>query len=105
MTLSELEALLKTVAPDAVYHYGAPPETPRCIVWAEYGTVDLVGDDVAQIQIPLVQIDVFTQTEGDSLADDVLAVLARGGQYCSVIGVEYDDEIMSLRTILQLQLV
>ena len=105
MTLSDLETLLNAILPGGVYHYGAPPEVPRRIVWAEYGTNDLIGDDAAIVCIPLVQIDVYTQRDDDTLAEDVQTALSAVGQYCSVAGIEFDDEFMSLRTILQLQLI
>lgn len=104
MTLSELEALLKTVLPE-VFHFGAPAAVTRYVVWSEYGSADLVGDDVAQLQIPLVQIDVYAQDEQDTLAAQVITALSNAGQYCTVVGVEFDDETLSVRTILQLQLI
>lgn len=104
MKLSELEALLKTVTPE-VYHYGAPSAAARYIVWAEYGTDDLMGDDAAQLQIPRVQIDTYSQDENDTLAASVITALANAGQYCSVVGIEFDDETLTVRTILQLQLI
>ena len=104
MKLSELEAVLRSVCSDT-YRYGAPPSAARRLVWAEYGTNDLIGDDVAQLSIPLVQIDVYTQSENDTLAADVITALANSGQYCEVMGIEYDGETMTLRTILQMQLI
>ena len=104
MTLSALESLLQGVCPET-YRYGAPPSAARRLVWAEYGTNNLIGDDVAQLSIPLIQIDVYTQSENDTLAADVITALANNGQYCEVMGIEYDDETMTLRTILQMQLI
>ena len=103
MTLSELEALLLSLCED-VYHYSAPSGCTRYVVWAEYGESAAYGDDTNALSCPRVQLDVYTQDEGDDLPVQIRAALASYGQAVSLQDVQWDDEMHTLRSILQLVL-
>lgn len=104
MTCSNLDAALKTVTADT-YHLAAPAGLTEYIVWAEYSLTPVRGDDRAQMHIPRVQIDAYTQddtpVEGNSFFQAVLGVLdalelCYGVQECG-----YDPDAASMRLIIQ----
>lgn len=102
--LSSLETILKTQVSE-VYHYAAPEGVTRYIVYAEYGENPLFADDTAALILPTVQIDVYTQTEADTLPGSVEAALRAAGLPVRLQATAYDDETASLRTILRVELV
>ena len=60
MTTTDLSNKLKTVTANT-FEDAAPPGLTEYIVWAVYGYSIIVGDDSAQVRIPRVQIDAYTQ--------------------------------------------
>lgn len=98
MSFSELQTLLSSVCTET-YHYAAPESVQRFIVWAEYGEIALYADDGVAISLPRVEIDVFTQTESDSLADEVQEALSAAGQTFTRTGPTFDDDGLTLRTV------
>lgn len=104
MTLQSLDAALKTVCADT-YHIAAPAGLTRYVVWAEYGSEGVEGDDSTLLDIPRVQIDAVWQNPADTLPDDVRGVLRAQHIPYEVISVGYDDEWAGMRMILQFEVI
>ena len=104
MTCSQLETALKTATAD-VYHLAAPEGLTEYVVWAEYNLTQIRGDDRAQIQIPRVQIDAYTQDdtpiEANSFFQAVLGVLDAMELCYGVQECGYDPDAASMRLIIQ----
>lgn len=101
MTLNEFSAKLKEVFPD-VYETAAPKGMKRYVVWSRYGRASFFGDNQNQVDLPKVQIDVFSNVYDDTLADDICDALRRMDLPYSVQSEGYDDDFSAYRTILQL---
>lgn len=101
MTLPEFDAALKAVCP-STYELGAPKGELRYVVWHRYGAQSSYGDDHNVVDLPKVQIDIVTQQEHDTLADDICAALWLACLPYSVQSEGYDPEYNAYRTILQL---
>lgn len=104
MSLSEFEALLKTVT-DAVFERQAPEGLTRCIVWHRYNLTPIVGDDSRVLELPRVQLDLYWQQRLDTLLDDVTALLSYYRLPFDLQDITWDDERMLSRAILQLTVV
>ena len=104
MSLSELEALLKSVCPDT-YREAAPEGPSRYVVWGQNGTTALYGDDSVVLALPRVWIDIYTQSHEDTLPLDVIDALSEAGQPVDITGPEYLDQQLSLVVTLTLTLV
>lgn len=104
MSLSELESLLLRLCSDT-YHYAAPSGLARYVVYGVTGAETLFGGDAIALQLPIVQIDVYTQDEADTLPLDIAEALSAFGQPVSVAGPEYLDNQLSQVTTLTLTLV
>ena len=104
MTLQSLDIALKTVCADT-YHIAAPAGLTRYVVWAEYGSEGVSGDDSTLLDIPRVQIDVVWQDPADTLPDDVRTVLRTWRVPYDVISRAYDDDWAGIRMILQCEVV
>ena len=101
MTLQELENALKAVCP-ATYELAAPKGALRYIVWHRYSWRFIEGDDSKQLRIPKIQLDIVSQTKGDSLFDNVLDRLDELQQSYDIIEYGYDQEYAAIRMIVQL---
>lgn len=68
MTLSEIQALVVSVDPNAGHYESAYRDVEAYTVWFEARTLDLMGDNqhVGGIRF---QIDRYTKTEGDTIAE------------------------------------
>lgn len=104
MTISALEQLLQRVAGAQVWHRQAPEGEPVRIVWHQYGYTMVDGGNAPRLRLPQVQIDIYTQSEADTLAEDVMDALSEADQTYMVYDVSYDDEEHAIRTVLQLEL-
>lgn len=104
MTLQNLEIELKTVCPDT-YELSAPPGLTRYIVYQQYGSELVCGDDTGLTDCPKVQIDLLWQRKGDSIVADVLELMRKLNQSFTVVEIFYDDEYASMRCIMELVLV
>lgn len=80
----------------------APPDTPRCCAAHAYAAASFYGDDANILDIPRVQIDVYTQDPADELPEQVAALLqAWHLPYTIELLREYDEETNRLRSIFQ----
>lgn len=104
MSLSELEALLKSVCPDT-YRDAAPEGLSRYVVWGQDGAAALYGDDTAAMALPRIWVDIYTQDYDDDLPEHIVDALSNAGQPVSVSGPEYLDRELSIVTTLSLTLV
>lgn len=105
LDLPGLETALLTVLPGAVFHYDAPKGPERYVVYTEFGERSAYADDEEQLCLPVVQIDVITQTEADTLVDSIKSTLKELGQIIALKDTYYDDEIMAVRSVLEITLV
>lgn len=103
-SLNDLEAALLTVLPGAVFHYDAPEGVERYVVYTEFGERALYGDDAAALSLPVVQLDVITQDEADSLVSDIRERLAELEQVVVLRDSYYDDELLAVRSVLEVTL-
>ena len=104
MTLQEFDAALKKQCKD-VYELAAPKGLMEYIVWHTYGRQSSFGDDHNSVDLPKVQIDIFSQKRDSILADDVSAALWALNLPYSVVSDGYDPDYNAYRTILQLVVV
>lgn len=102
MTLKIFNEKLEAACPGIVYPLAAPKGLHRYVAWHAYGYSSGYGDDRNQINAPKVQIDIHTNSESDTLVEDVFAALWRMDLPFSVESEGYDDEYGDIRTILQL---
>lgn len=102
MTLLEFETKLKEACPGLVYELPAPKGAERFVGWHRYGRSSTYGDNRNQLDAPKVQIDIITNVEGDTLADDAFAALQNMDLPYTVDSEGYDDDYCAHRTILQL---
>ena len=102
MTLPEFEKVLKEACPGLVYELAGPKGCHRYVCWHKYGRSSAFGDNVNQIDAPIVQIDIHTQSTSDTLVEDVCAALWMMDLPYSIESEGYDDDYADLRTILQL---
>ena len=100
MTWQDFEAALKGAC-EETYELAAPQKAQRCVVWHRYGAQSSCGDDHNVLDLPKVQIDIFTTTNHDSLVDDVFAALWMADIPYSVQSEGYDPDYNAYRTILQ----
>ena len=104
MTCSDLETALKAKI-ENVYRLTAPAAVTEYVVWHEYVMNAARGDDRAQIRIPRVQIDAYTQN-GTALDENpyfqaVLSVMDELELCYAIQDVGYDDASASMRLIIQ----
>ena len=104
MTLSDFHNSLKSYIPET-YELTAPVNVRRYVVWHIYGRHPLYGDNRNVMDVPKVQIDIFTDQYPDTLADDVTAALFLLGLSYSIQSEGYDHDYNAYRTILQLEVV
>ena len=106
MKCSKLEALLKTVLPDAVFHLSAPPELNRYIIWAETGVKTLRANGRVSETVSLVNVYIYTQLEDDDLLDKVCAMLEAEEDVAFGDPVPaYDDELLTMGWILECEVI
>lgn len=80
----------------------APPDTPRFAVASAYGASSVYGDDANLLDVPRVQIDVYTQDPADELPDEVMELLQSWHLPYTVEALNvYDEETNRLRCIIQ----
>lgn len=101
MTVPEFEAVLKAVCQDT-YEIAAPKGLLRYVVWHRYGKQSAFGDDCNAVNLPKVQIDIVTNRNNDSLAEDVCNALCMAYLPYSIISDGYDPDYNAFRSILQL---
>lgn len=102
MTVPEMNTVLKTVT-NAVYETAAPRGATEYVVWSEYGSNCVCGDDKTILEVPKVQIDIIGQRKFSQLVAGVKSVLTENELPYEVISSGYDDEWASMRCILQVE--
>ena len=84
----------------------APSGVERFIVAAQYGASSAYGADANVLDIPRVQIDIYTPDPEDPLPDRVMSLLQAWHMPYTVIGRNiYEEDRNVLRTILQLEVI
>ena len=85
MPSSKIEAVLRTILPEAVYEISAPetgvdgqPLT-RCVVYTPTGTRSVYCEGVPMLEVQQVTVTVVTQEEDDPLPGQIRAALAAAG--------------------------
>ena len=102
MTLQEFSTNLGEHLPGLVFELAAPKGLARYVVWHRYGASSAHGDNRNMLDAPKIQIDIVTNTGGDTLADDVTAALWMMDLPYSIQSEGYDPDYNACRTILQL---
>lgn len=91
--LTPIRDMLVGLLPNATYHYWRKVQKKRYIIWAEdteYKSHH--SDNKKQEQQITGIIDLYTQTEYDSLADDIQDGLTNLGVGWSLVSVNYEQE-------------
>ena len=91
--LTPIRDMLVGLLPDATYHYWRKVQKKRYIIWAEdseYNSFD--SDNKKQEQQITGTIDLFTQTEYDSLADDIQNGLNELGVGWTLLSIDYEEQ-------------
>lgn len=104
MTLQQFEDGLKAAVPET-YELAAPQGAKRFVVWHRYGFNSIHGDNRNQVNVPKVQIDIATNNQLDTIAEDVFAALWLMDLSYEIISDGYDPDYNAMRTILQLEVV
>lgn len=102
MNLDNFNDLLSGALTAPVYRDAAPAGIPEFVVWSRYGSATAIGDGRVCLELPLVQVDVVTQSEDSALADQVKELLSSAGLAWFEAGCGYDDEWTANRCTLQL---
>lgn len=91
--LTPIRDMLVGLLPDATYHYWRKVQKKRYIIWAEdseYNSHD--SDNKKQEQQIAGTIDLFTQTEYDSLADEIQSGLNELGVGWTLLSIDYEEQ-------------
>jgi len=104
MTLQEFDAALKERSKN-VYELSAPKGLMEYAVWHKYGTQSSFANDRNEVDLPRVQIDIFSQQRDNIFAEDICAALWAMDLPYSVVSDGYDPDYNAFRTILQLVVV
>lgn len=103
MTLQEFENGLKAAVRET-YNLAAPQGAKRYVVWHRYGMKPIHADDRNIMHIPKVQIDIVTNNQLDTIADDIFGALWMMDLSYDIISDGYDPDYNAFRTILQLEI-
>ena len=94
--LSSLENVMNallTVSTDSVYHYTAPANSTRYIVWAEESEVEnFVADNWKPGGTIEGTIDLYTKDEDDDFIPQIPQALNSAGIAFELYSVQYEDE-------------
>lgn len=93
--LSSLEQIMNALltVSEEVYHYTAPEDSTRYIVWAEDSEVaSLVADNYKPGQTIEGTIDLYTKNEDDAWIRDIPVALNAAQIGWSLNSVQYEDE-------------
>ncbi|NCB51349.1 MAG: hypothetical protein EOM54_05645 [Clostridia bacterium] len=101
MTYSSLDTILKTVLPDHVWKWKAPRGETRYIVWAPAGSHSEHGNNKRQLSALQATVYIYSQTEDDTLPDDVCAALDTAGIAYADPDPSYDDEACAALWIIE----
>lgn len=91
--LIPIRDMLVGILPDATYHYWRKVQKRKYIIWAEDGETNSfsTNNKKAEQQITGI-IDLFTQTEYDSTADEIQEGLNELGIGWTLLSVDYEEE-------------
>lgn len=93
MRVTDIRDALRTVLPDAVYHYMSPKSAPKkYIVWGETDASALCADDEANELTVSGEVWLYTDTEYDTTVDDVCSALESVGAAWSIDQIGYSDD-------------
>lgn len=105
MTLSELETALKAVCTNT-YPLSAPEGVTEYVVYSVYNKTTEYGDNRTFRLGDKVQVDAFTQdVDYDSFFAGIMDALDTAGVVYTVEGIAWDEDSMSQRMTLQMELV
>lgn len=94
--LSSLEKVvnaLLTVSTSDVYHYRAPADSNRYVVWAEDSEyAELLTDNYKPGQTIEGTIDLYTKNEDDTYINDIPKALNKARIWWGLNSVQYEDE-------------
>lgn len=100
--LTQLLQALETATGLVPYPFAGAPDEPRQIVYSVYSVSSAYADDLNILDVPKIQLDLWTQTDEDTLPDQVTEVLRTWRlPYSIETLMMYDDETNRLRTIVQ----
>ena len=89
-----------------VYQTVGPADTLRLVVVTPYAAASFYGDDANLLDVPKVQIDVYTPDLTDTLPDTVMGLLQSWHLPYTVEDLQgYEPETNRLRTILQAEVI
>ena len=92
MTLDDIRALVVSVDPSAAHYDSAHRKTDAYTVWREYQRTGLSADNKRPNKSWRFQIDRFTKTEGDAIANALETVLDAHPAIAYDYQVDYEPE-------------
>ena len=100
--LTQLLQAIETATGLVPYPFAGAPDEPRQIVYSVYSVSSAYADDLNILDVPKIQLDLWTQTYEDTLPDQVTEVLKTWLlPYRVEALMTYDEETNRLRTIVQ----
>ena len=100
--LTQLLQAIETATGLVPYPFAGAPDEPRQIVYSVYSVSSAYADDLNILDVPMIQLDLWTQTYEDTLPDQVTEVLKTWRlPYRVEALMTYDEETNRLRTIVQ----
>jgi len=82
-----------------------PANVARCVCVSQYMAASFYGDDANILDVPKVQIDVYTVSILDTLPDQICALLADWHLPYTLEDRGYDADTNRIRTILQTEVI
>ena len=104
MTSQNLIDAVAAVCPET-YELAAPRGLNRFVVWSEYNRDVIHADDHRVLQLPKLQLDLYWQTSGDTLLDDVSDVLDELYLPYDLQDIFYDPDYERRRAVIQVTVV
>ena len=100
--LTQLLQAIETATGLVPYPVAGAPDEPRQVVDSVYSVASAYADDLNILDVPKIQLDLWTQTDEDTLPDQVTEVLKTWRlPYRVEALMMYDEETNRLRTIIQ----
>ena len=101
MSWEEVKPALEELCGD-IHELAAPAGVTRAIVWNRFGRSRICGDNQTVAAADRIQLDLYWQRSGDTLQEDVYALLNYYQVPYEEQDTAYDDDAAMMRCILQL---
>ena len=97
MTLAQIQALIVSVDENAGHYESAYDESDAYTVWREISRVPFSADNEYAEEGWRFQVDRFTKSEGDVVAEDMFAALNADERVYTTYAADYDPDTGYIR--------